>query len=171
MSSTNAKPLPTIIYNPEEKQRETDQFSIQWIEVPKLDVHQDLSQKSQLERWVAFFDNRKLSESERNKLMTDMTINQAYSEIDRFFADKKQRDAYEARERQYRDYISDMTAAKAEGRAEGRAEGKAEGIIEGRQEANISNARECIAMGFDTATICRITKLSPETVDALRRAR
>ena len=90
--------------------------------------------------------------------MTDMTINQAYSEIDRFFADKKQRDAYEARERQYRDYISDLTDAKAEG------------IIEGRQEANISNARECIAMGFDTATICRITKLSPETVDALRRA-
>ena len=163
MSSTNAKPLPAIIYNPEEKQRETDQFSIHWIEVPKLDVHQDLSQKSQLERWVAFFDNRKLSESERNNLMIDMTINQAYSEIDRFFADKKQRDAYEARERQYRDYISDMTAAKAEG--------KAEGIIEGRQEANISNARECIAMGFDTATICRITKLSPETVDALRRAR
>ena len=105
MSSTNAKPLPAIIYNPEEKQRETDQFSIHWIEVPKLDVHQDLSQKSQLERWVAFFDNRKLSESERNNLMTDMTINQAYSEIDRFFADKKQRDAYEARERQYRDYI------------------------------------------------------------------
>ena len=162
MSSTNAKPLPAIIYNPEEKQRETDQFSIHRIEVPKLDVHQDLSQKSQLERWVAFFDNRKLSESERNNLMTDMTINQAYSEIDRFFADKKQRDAYEARERQYRDYISDMTDAKAEG--------KAEGIIEGRQEANISNARECIAMGFDTATICRITKLSPETVDALRRA-
>ena len=159
MSSTNAKPLPAIIYNPEEKQRETDQFSIHWIEVPKLDVYQDLSQKSQLERWVAFFDNRKLSESERNNLMTDMTINQAYSEIDRFFADKKQRDAYEARERQYRDYISDMTDAKAEG------------IIEGRQEAKISNARECIAMGFDTATICRITKLSPETVDALRRAR
>ena len=159
MSSTDAKPLPAIIYNPEEKQRETDQFSIHWIEVPKLDVHQDLSQKSQLERWVAFFDNRKLSESERNNLMTDMTINQAYSEIDRFFADKKQRDAYEARERQYRDYISDMTDVKAEG------------IIEGRQEANISNARECIAMGFDTATICRITKLSPETVDALRRAR
>ena len=167
MSSTNAKPLPAIIYNPEEKQRETDQFSIHWIEVPKLDVHQDLSQKSQLERWVAFFDNRKLSESERNNLMTDMTINQAYSEIDRFFADKKQRDAYEARERQYRDYISDLTDAKAEGKAEGRAEG----IIEGRQEAKISNARECIAMGFDTATICRITKLSPETVDALRRAR
>ena len=85
MSSTNAKPLPAIIYNPEEKQRETDQFSIHWIEVPKLDVHQDLSQKSQLERWVAFFDNRKLSESERNNLMTDMTINQVYSEIDRFF--------------------------------------------------------------------------------------
>ena len=163
MSSTNAKPLPAIIYNPEEKQRETDQFSIHWIEVPKLDVHQDLSQKSQLERWVAFFDNRKLSESERNNLMTDMTINQAYSEIDRFFADKKLRDAYEARERQYRDYISDLTDAKAEGRTEG--------IIEGRQEAKISNARECIAMGFDTATICRITKLSPETVDALRRAR
>ena len=158
MSSKNAKPLPAIINNPEDKQRETDQFSIHWIEVPKLDVHQDLSQKSQLERWVAFFDNRKLSESERNNLMTDMTINQAYSEIDRFFADKKQRDAYEARERQYRDYISDMTDAKAEG------------IIEGRQEAKISNARECIAMGFDTATICRITKLSPETVDALRRA-
>ena len=163
MSSTNAKTLPAIIYNPEEKQRETDQFSIHWIEVPKLDVHQDLSQKSQLERWVAFFDNRKLSESERNNLMTDMTINQAYSEIDRFFADKKQRDAYEARERQYRDYISDLTDAKAEGQAEARAEGRA--------GEKISNARECIAMGFDTATICRITKLSPETVDALRRAR
>ena len=152
MSSTNAKPLPAIIYNPEEKQRETDQFSIHWIEVPKLDVHQDLSQKSQLERWVAFFDNRKLSESERNNLMTDMTINQAYSEIDRFFADKKQRDAYEARERQYRDYISDMTAAKAEGRA----------------ESTIEVARVCLKKGFDTATICELTQLSPEVVDALR---
>ena len=160
MSSTNAKPLPAIIYNPEEKQRETDQFSIHWIEVPKLDVHQDLSQKSQLERWVAFFDNRKLSESERNNLMTDMTINQAYSEIDRFFADKKQRDAYEARERQYRDYISDMTAAKAEGIAEGKAEGKA--------ERNIEVARVCLKKGFDTATICELTQLSPEVVEALR---
>ena len=152
MSSTNAKPLPAIIYNPEEKQRETDQFSIHWIEVPKLDVHQDLSQKSQLERWVAFFDNRKLSESERNNLMTDMTINQAYSEIDRFFADKKQRDAYEARERQYRDYISDMTAAKAEGKA----------------ERNIEVARVCLKKGFDTATICELTQLSPEVGEALR---
>ena len=156
MSSTNAKPLPAIIYNPEEKQRETDQFSIHWIEVPKLDVHQDLSQKSQLERWVAFFDNRKLSESERNNLMTDMTINQAYSEIDRFFADKKQRDAYEARERQYRDYISDMTDAKAEGKAEGKA------------ERNIEVARVCLKKGFDTATICELTQLSPEVVEALR---
>ena len=164
MSSTNAKPLPAIIYNPEEKQRETDQFSIHWIEVPKLDVHQDLSQKSQLERWVAFFDNRKLSESERNNLMTDMTINQAYSEIDRFFADKKQRDAYEARERQYRDYISDMTAAKAEGIAEGRAEGRAEG----KAERNIEVARVCLKKGFDTATICELTQLSPEVVEALR---
>ena len=152
MSSTNAKPLPAIIYNPEEKQRETDQFSIHWIEVPKLDVHQDLSQKSQLERWVAFFDNRKLSESERNNLMTDMTINQAYSEIDRFFANKKQRDAYEARERQYRDYISDMTNAKAEGRA----------------ESKIEVARVCLKKGFDTATICELTQLSPEVVEALR---
>ena len=152
MSSTNAKPLPAIIYNPEEKQRETDQFSIHWIEVPKLDVHQDLSQKSQLERWVAFFDNRKLSESERNNLMTDMTINQAYSEIDRFFADKKQRDAYEARERQYRDYISDMTDAKAEGKA----------------ESTIEVARVCLKKGFDTATICELTQLSPEVVEALR---
>ena len=152
MSSTNAKPLPAIIYNPEEKQRETDQFSIHWIEVPKLDVHQDLSQKSQLERWVAFFDNRKLSESERNNLMTDMTINQAYSEIDRFFADKKQRDAYEARERQYRDYISDLTDAKAEGRA----------------ESTIEVARVCLKKGFDTATICELTQLSPEVVEALR---
>ena len=149
-----------IIYNPEEKQRETDQFSIHWIEVPKLDVHQDLSQKSQLERWVAFFDNRKLSESERNNLMTDMTINQAYSEIDRFFADKKQRDAYEARERQYRDYISDLTDAKAEGRAEGKAEGRAESTIE--------VARVCLKKGFDTATICELTQLSPEVVEALR---
>ena len=148
MSSTNAKPLPTIIYNPEEKQRETDQFSIHWIEVPKLDVHQDLSQKSQLERWVAFFDNRKLSESERNNLMTDMTINQAYSEIDRFFADKKQRDAYEARERQYRDYISDIANAKA--------------------ESKIEVARVCLKKGFDTATICELTQLSPEVVEALR---
>ena len=156
MSSTNAKPLPAIIYNPEEKQRETDQFSIHWIEVPKLDVHQDLSQKSQLERWVAFFDNRKLSESERNNLMTDMTINQAYSEIDRFFADKKQRDAYEARERQSRDYISDMTDAKAEGKAEGKA------------ERNIEVARVCLKKGFDTATICELTQLSPEVVEALR---
>ena len=156
MSSTNAKPLPAIIYNPEEKQRETDQFSIHWIEVPKLDVHQDLSQKSQLERWVAFFDNRKLSESERNNLMIDMTINQAYSEIDRFFANKKQRDAYEARERQYRDYISDMTNAKAEGRAEGRA------------ESTIEVARVCLKKGFDTATICELTQLSPEVVEALR---
>ena len=172
MSSTNAKPLPAIIYNPEEKQRETDQFSIHWIEVPMLDVHQDLSQKSQLERWVAFFDNRKLSESERNNLMTDMTINQAYSEIDRFFADKKQRDAYEARERQYRDYISDMTAAKAEGIAEGKAkgiaEGKAKGIAEGKAERNIEVARVCLKKGFDTATICELTQLSPEVVEALR---
>ena len=152
MSSTNAKPLPAIIYNPEEKQRETDQFSIHWIEVPKLDVHQDFFQKSQLERWVAFFDNRKLSESERNNLMTDMTINQAYSEIDRFFADKKLRDAYEARERQYRDYISDMTNAKAEGRA----------------ESKIEVARVCLKKGFDTATICELTQLSPEVVEALR---
>ena len=96
--------------------------------------------------------------------MTDLTINQAYSEIDRFFADKKQRDAYEARERQYRDYISDMTNAKAEGKAEGRAEGKAEG----KAESKIEVARVCLKKGFDTATICELTQLSPEVVEALR---
>ena len=100
--------------------------------------------------------------------MTDMTINQAYSEIDRFFADKKQRDAYEARERQYRDYISDMTAAKAEGIAEGKAKGIAEGKAEGKAERNIEVARVCLKKGFDTATICELTQLSPEVVEALR---
>ena len=88
--------------------------------------------------------------------MADMANHQAYSEIDRFFADKKQRDAYEARERQYRDYISDMTNAKAEGKAEGRAESK------------IEVARVCLKKGFDTATICELTQLSPEVVEALR---
>lgn len=76
----------SIICNNVDKKPETDRFAIHWIEVPKLDVHQDLSQKSQLDRWVAFFANQKMSESERDKLMIDMTINQAYSEIDRFFA-------------------------------------------------------------------------------------
>ena len=80
--------------------------------------------------------------------MTDMTINQVYSEIDRFFADKKQRDAYEARERQYRDYISDIANAKA--------------------ESKIEVVRVCLKKGFDTATICELTQLSPEVVEELR---
>ena len=84
--------------------------------------------------------------------MADTANHHAYSEIDRFFADKKQRDAYEARERQYRDYISDMTDAKAEGKA----------------ESKIEVARVCLKKGFDTATICELTQLSPEVVEALR---
>ena len=150
-------PLPhtrSIIYNSEEKQRETDQFAIHWVEVPKLDVHQDLSQKSQLERWIAFFVNRKMSVKERSSLMTDMTINQAYSDIDRFFADRKLREAYEARERQYRDYISDIANAKAEAKT----------------ESKIEVARVCLKKGFDTATICELTQLNPEVVESLRMA-
>lgn len=156
----------SIIYNPEKKQRETDQFAIHWIEVPKLDVLQDLSQQSQLERWVAFFDNRKLSESERSMLMTDMTINQAYSEIDRFFADKKQRDAYEAREREYRDFISDM----ADAREEGIAVGKAEGIAEGQAQVRIDLARKLLMRGEDPVAVSELTQLSLEVVNSLRQS-
>ena len=80
--------------------------------------------------------------------MADTANHQAYSEIDRFFADKKQRDAYEARERQYRDYISDIANAKA--------------------ESKIEVARICLKKGFDTVTICELTQLSPQVVEALR---
>ena len=102
--------------------------------------------------------------------MKSPTLNLTDSDIDRFFADKKRVAAYKARVRYHRDYISDLANAKAEGRAEGLKQAIEEGREEGRAEANISTARECIKLGLDTSTICKITHLTPKAVEALRKA-
>lgn len=62
-----------------------------------------------------------------------------------------------------------LDTARDEGRAQGLEEGRAEGRAEERAEERASIARNLLVSGMDTDTICTVTQLSKQEVEAIRR--
>lgn len=62
-----------------------------------------------------------------------------------------------------------LDTARDEGRARGLEEVRAEVRAEGRAEERASIARNLLVSGMDTDTICTVTQLSKQEVEAIRR--
>ena len=76
----------------------------------------------------------------------DQELKEAREELDRLAEDPEMREVFEAKQRAYRDLITQIESeryyARTEGHAEGRAEGIEEGRAEGRAEGRIEGRAE-----------------------------
>jgi predicted transposase/invertase (TIGR01784 family) len=90
-----------------------------------------------LRHWFIFFAFGGSKTEEEMSALTNSSpiILEAYSEMQRFYANPETREKARERRRFLVDFNLGMNASKAEGRAEGRAEGKAEGRVEGKAES------------------------------------
>ena len=80
---------------------------------------------------------------------------------------KEERISYYSAILHYRDTISVLQGAEAEGWAEGWAKGWAKGWAEGVKETNIKNARTMKRLGISRDIIMQVTELSSEKIDSL----
>ncbi len=88
------------------------------------------------------------------------------------FTPQEQRE-YEASKMAYRDIKNSIDTAKREGKEEGLAEGMEKGLAEGMErgmtQRSLEIARKMLANGMDTATVMKITGLSAEEIQLLKR--
>jgi predicted transposase/invertase (TIGR01784 family) len=77
----------------------------------------------------------------------------------------KDRKQYEESLKEYRDYYNTIATAEKEAREEGWQEGREEG----REEEKVGVAEKAIIEGFDDQVIQKLTGLSIEQIDELRR--
>ena len=80
---------------------------------------------------------------------------------------KEERISYYSAILHYRDTISVLQGAEAEGWAKGWAKGWAEGWAKGVKETNIKNARTMKRLGISKDIIMQVTELSSEKIDSL----
>ena len=80
------------------------------------------------------------------------------------FTPQEQRE-YEASKMAYRDIKNSIDTAKREGKEEGLVEGMEKGMT----QRSLEIARKMLANGMDTATVMKITGLSAEEIQLLKR--
>ena len=92
-----------------------------------------------LRRWVNFLAFAAEKTEEEMSILTnhDPVIQEAYEELQRFYANPETREQARKRRQFIFDYNYGMNISRAEGKAEGRAEGKAEGRAEGEVKSII----------------------------------
>ena len=112
----------------------TDQLQIHILRITKA-LKKRLSRLEGIRRdllnWLIFFAfGGEKSENEMAALTHDNPIIQeAYAELQRFYADAENREKIRERERFVIDYQLDMNTSRAKGKIEGKIEGKADSII------------------------------------------
>jgi predicted transposase/invertase (TIGR01784 family) len=89
----------------------------------------------------------------------DPAIYQAYTIVEELAKNKKEREAYEARQKFLLDQLTRERYAEEEGIKKGIEIGKEEGREEGREEGLIEAAKAMLAEGIAIEMICKITGL------------
>ena len=107
----------------------TADLVIHYIEAPKLEKFAE-SLSPPLRRWLSYLKNEgRKGEDEMQILMKDdPALLKAHGLYKRFTGTSEYVEAYEARQKWQRDYVTNMSAAKRSGMKEGRQEGEIAGI-------------------------------------------
>ena len=146
---------------------------IKWffVELPKFrKAHPDMSEK--INQWLAFiddYDKEAVKLAEKN----NKTIERARFEMNYLTGDAAVRRLAELREKWDMDRNSDIYWAKEDGKEEGKKEGKKEGRIEGekqgKEKATQEIAKRLLKENLDIETIMRITQLTKEKVEEIKK--
>ena len=152
------------LYDSAKTHRLTDDIELHFLELPKV-RRQDLRSMRQLDKWMAFMNNKLSNEEMEELAMSEAAIGTAWDAIDEYLQDMNRRRRYEAKEKYERDYVTNMRGSREEGWKEGRKEGRKEGLRLGAQRTALNLLR----MNLPMETVITASELSEEDVRALAR--
>ena len=127
----------------------TADLVIHYIEAPKLEKFGE-SLSPPLRRWLSYLKNEgRKGEKEMQVLMKDdPALLKAHGLYKRFTGTPEYVEAYEARQKWQRDYVTDMGAAKRSGIEEGIEKGIEKGMEKGRREGEITGIIDSILLAL-----------------------
>ena len=96
-------------------------------------------------------------------------IKKAIDIIDEMSMNEKEWELYWSRKFAIMDYNSGMLNAQEKGLREGREKGMKEGIKEGIKEGKMQDAKELLKLGMSIEDIQKVTKLTKEEIEKLRK--
>jgi predicted transposase/invertase (TIGR01784 family) len=162
MGHTNVK-SDVILYDLENQMKFTDKLRFIYLEMPKFNKT-EAELESNYDKWLYLLKNiSDLDEvpAKLQKVLFEKVFNIA--EVSNYTP--KDRKQYEESLKEYRDYYNTIATAEKEAREEGWQEGREEG----REEEKVGVAEKAIIEGFDDQVIQKLTGLSIEQIDELRR--
>ena len=165
-----------VILDKKTHEHDLKDFTFTFIELPKFTKTLD-QLNTVVEKWAYFFKNAETTQEEdlARIVGTDLIIQKAYDELNRFSWDDADLNTYEQDEKHERDAQAILEAAEDKGIAKGRvlgkeegiALGKEEGIALGKEEEKLSMAKKMRSDGLPAELIANYTGLSIETIQAL----
>ena len=139
----------------------TDVMELHFIELKKIkDVQHAEEVKTKLEAWL-YFINQPDSELVQELEKIEVDIKEAKAELIRLSGDRKERERYEKRRESRLNEISALSYAEEKGIQKG--------IEQGVKQEKIGIAKNAIKNGFDNETIIKLTGLSMEEVNLIRK--
>ena len=139
----------------------TDVMELHFIELKKIkDVQHAEEVKTKLEAWL-YFINQPDSELVQELEKIEVDIKEAKAELIRLSGDRKERERYEKRRESRLNEVSALSYAEEKGIQKG--------IEQGVKQEKIGIAKNAIKNGFDNETIIKLTGLSMEEVNLIRK--
>lgn len=144
----------------------TQDLEMHFIEIPKF-VKKNPKANTKLEQWLWLIAGReeKLEMAKKE----NKEIKKAIDIIDEMSMNEKEWELYWSRKFAIMDYNSGMLNAQEKGLREGREKGMKEGIKEGIKEGKMQDAKELLKLGMSIEDIQKVTKLTKEEIEKLRK--
>ena len=172
--------IPTVL----RKEHKEDKFGILDVRVQlkdgtQIDIEMHMLELSKLPPedkneegiilWMRFLGG-KCEEDFKRMAEKDKYIGEAYEELKHISADEEKRREYEQREKNIRDYNSQMRSATRRGREIGFKRGLEEGMQEGIQEGKRKIILNMSDSGYPLAEIAKITDMTEENVKEILKS-
>jgi predicted transposase/invertase (TIGR01784 family) len=169
--SLTDEPALHSVYQLMERKRHVplmEQLEIHLIELPKLGRAPEIA-GTPLGNWLQFLNGA--PEAEWAELaIADESLRKVMMTLKELSSDAEQRSLALAREIGMLDYLTDLNAARREGKAEGEAKGEAEGKAEGKAEATQMFVLTLLQKGFDPTVISELSGLPIDQVIVLKES-
>ena len=157
-----------VILDKKTHEHDLKDFYFTFIELPKFKKTLD-QLNTVVEKWVYFFKHAETThEKDLAQIAgTDLVIQQAYEELNRFSWSEIELNTYEQDEKYERDAQAILEAAEDKGMEKGMEKGMAKGRALGKEEEKLSMAKTMLSKGLSAEVIADCTGLSIKTIKTL----
>ena len=146
----------------------TDKLEIHFIQLTKFMKEARKEEDKELWNWLTFICNK--NEEEVREIMEENEeIKKANEQLEYLTGDDAVRRMAFLREKAERDYVTNMSGAREEGKKEGIKKGIEEGIKEGEKNKTIEIAKEMLKEEMEIEKIIKITGLTREEIDKIKK--